>query len=50
MARLLRHPHYQSRTLDFPRPRSDESPALADSRAVLIGETSAHGEARTIDG
>ena len=28
----------------FPRTRSDESPALADSRPVLIGETRAHSE------
>ena len=43
-ARLARHPHYQSRTPDFPCARSDESPALADSRPVLIWETRAQGE------
>jgi hypothetical protein len=49
-ARLPRHPHYQSRTPDFSCARSDESPALSDSRPVLIGETRAQGETRTIDG
>jgi hypothetical protein len=28
----------------FPRARSDESPALADSRPVCVGETRAQGE------